>query len=124
LPVPLFHSRGRAGELRHLRRSADFERLQKLGSDLDQVNPYGGFMRGLVQPFAVIVMRVLLWIKRTTQLNYGWVLVLFGVIIRLALWPLNRARCGRASGCSAAARAAGDCRSGIATIRASSRKRS
>jgi YidC/Oxa1 family membrane protein insertase len=68
----------------------DFERLQKLGSDLDQVNPYGGFLRGLVQPFAVIVMRVLLWIKRTTQLNYGWVLVLFGVIIRLALWPLNQ----------------------------------
>jgi YidC/Oxa1 family membrane protein insertase len=68
----------------------DFERLQKLGGDLDQVNPYGGFLRGLVQPFAVIVMRVLLWIKRTTQLNYGWVLVLFGVIIRLALWPLNQ----------------------------------
>jgi YidC/Oxa1 family membrane protein insertase len=68
----------------------DFERLQKLGSDLDQVNPYGGFLRGLVQPFAVIVMRVLLWIKRTTHLNYGWVLVLFGVIIRLALWPLNQ----------------------------------
>jgi YidC/Oxa1 family membrane protein insertase len=68
----------------------DFERLQKLGGDLDQVNPYGGFLRGVVQPFAVIVMRVVLWIKRTTQLNYGWVLVLFGVIIRLALWPLNQ----------------------------------
>jgi len=68
----------------------DFERLQKLGNDLDQVNPYGGFLRGVVQPFAVIVMRVLLWIKRTTHLNYGWVLVLFGVIIRLALWPLNQ----------------------------------
>jgi YidC/Oxa1 family membrane protein insertase len=68
----------------------DFERLQKLGDDLDQVNPYGGFMQGMVQPFAVIVMRVLLWIKHTTQLNYGWVLVLFGVIIRLALWPLNQ----------------------------------
>ncbi len=68
----------------------DFERLQKLGSDLDQVNPYGGFLRGLVQPFAAIVMRVLLWIKRTTHLNYGWVLVLFGVGIRLALWPLNQ----------------------------------
>jgi YidC/Oxa1 family membrane protein insertase len=68
----------------------DFERLQKLGSDLDQVNPYGGLLSGLVQPFSVIVMRVLLWIKRTTHLNYGWVLVLFGVIIRLALWPLNQ----------------------------------
>src|SRR5207237_290686 len=68
----------------------DFERLQRLGSDLDQVNPYGGFLRGVVQPFAVIVMRALLWIKHTTQLNYGWVLVLFGIIIRLALWPLNQ----------------------------------
>jgi YidC/Oxa1 family membrane protein insertase len=68
----------------------DFERLQRLGSDLDQVNPYGGFLRGLVQPFAVIVMRALLWIKHTTHLNYGWVLVLFGIIIRLALWPLNQ----------------------------------
>jgi YidC/Oxa1 family membrane protein insertase len=43
-----------------------------------------------VQPFATIVMKALLWMKRTTQLNYGWVLVLFGVLIRLALWPLNQ----------------------------------
>jgi YidC/Oxa1 family membrane protein insertase len=28
--------------------------------------------------------------KRSTQLNYGWVLVLFGVGIRLLLWPLNQ----------------------------------
>ena len=82
--------RGRTGGFDIYAGPQDFERFQKLGSDLDQVNPYGGFMRGLVQPFAVIVMRVLLWIKRTTQLNYGWVLVLFGVIIRLALWPLNQ----------------------------------
>jgi YidC/Oxa1 family membrane protein insertase len=68
----------------------DFVRLQRLGNDLDQVNPYGGFMQGLVQPFAVIVMRALLWIKKTTQLNYGWVLVLFGISIRLILWPLNQ----------------------------------
>jgi YidC/Oxa1 family membrane protein insertase len=68
----------------------DFERLQRLGADLDQVNPYGGFLRGVVQPFASIVMRALLWIKRTTHLNYGWVLVLFGISIRLALWPLNQ----------------------------------
>ena len=68
----------------------DSERLQRLGADLDQVNPYGGWLNGLVQPVATIVVRVLLWVKRTTQLNYGWVLVLFGVFIRLALWPLNQ----------------------------------
>ena len=68
----------------------DFDRLQRLGGDLDQVNPYGGWLQGIVQPFATIVMKALLWMKRTTQLNYGWVLVLFGVLIRLALWPLNQ----------------------------------
>jgi YidC/Oxa1 family membrane protein insertase len=68
----------------------DFERLQRLGGDLDQVNPYAGWLHGVVQPFATIVMKALLWMKHTTQLNYGWVLVLFGVIIRLVLWPLNQ----------------------------------
>jgi YidC/Oxa1 family membrane protein insertase len=68
----------------------DFERLQRLGGDLDQVNPYAGWFHGVVQPVAAIVMKVLLWMKRTTHLNYGWVLVLFGVAIRLLLWPLNQ----------------------------------
>jgi YidC/Oxa1 family membrane protein insertase len=68
----------------------DFERLQRLGGDLDQVNPYAGWLHGVVQPFATIVMRALLWMKRTTNLNYGWVLILFGVLIRFALWPLNQ----------------------------------
>ena len=68
----------------------NFERLQHLGGDLDQVNPYAGFLHGVVQPFATMVMKALLWMKRTTQLNYGWVLVLFGVIVRLILWPLNQ----------------------------------
>ncbi|MEO8621297.1 MAG: YidC/Oxa1 family insertase periplasmic-domain containing protein [bacterium] len=68
----------------------NFERLQHLGGDLDQVNPYAGFLHGAVQPFATMVMKALLWMKRTTQLNYGWVLVLFGVMIRLILWPLNQ----------------------------------
>ena len=43
-----------------------------------------------MQPFTTIVMKALLWMKRTTHLNYGWVLVLFGVLIRLVLWPLNQ----------------------------------
>lgn len=67
-----------------------FERLQALGGDLDQVNPYGGWLQGIVQPFSTMVMKALLWMKSTTQLNYGWVLVLFGIIVRLVLWPLNQ----------------------------------
>ena len=67
----------------------EWERMRALGRDFENANPYGGFLQGIVQPFATIVMRALLWMKRTTQLNYGWVLVIFGVAIRLLMWPLN-----------------------------------
>ena len=60
------------------------------GNDLENVNPYAGFLHAVVQPFATIVMRVLLWMKATFRVNYGWVLVIFGVVIRLLLWPLNQ----------------------------------
>lgn len=64
--------------------------LHALDNDLENVNPYAGWLHAVVQPFATIVMRVLLWMKATLRVNYGWVLVLFGVVIRLMLWPLNQ----------------------------------
>ena len=67
-----------------------YTRLHALGRDLENVNPYGGWLHGFVQPFSTIVMRILLWIKRTTALNYGWVLVIFGVLVRMLIWPLNQ----------------------------------
>ena len=54
------------------------------------MNPYGGWLHGVVQPFATIVMRLLLWIRHTLNVGYGWVLVIFGVAVRLLLWPLNQ----------------------------------
>lgn len=67
----------------------EWERLVAMGREFENANPYGGFVSGVVQPFATIVMRVLLWMKRTLQIEYGWILVIFGVVIRLAMWPLN-----------------------------------
>jgi YidC/Oxa1 family membrane protein insertase len=61
-----------------------------VGNDLENANPYASFGKTVIQPFTTIVMRVLLWMKRTLQVNYGWVLVIFGVVIRLLLWPLNQ----------------------------------
>src|SRR5688572_27539789 len=74
----------------------DSRRLLAMGRDFQDANPYGGWLQGLVQPFARIVMQILLWIRDTTHLNYGWVLVIFGVAVRLLLWPLNQ-RAMRAS---------------------------
>ncbi|MGH7194323.1 MAG: YidC/Oxa1 family insertase periplasmic-domain containing protein, partial [Candidatus Saccharimonadales bacterium] len=68
----------------------EFERLRSLGHGLDQVNPYAGWFHSVVQPFATIVTRVLLWMKRSTGLGYGWVIIIFGIVVRLLLWPLNQ----------------------------------
>lgn len=68
----------------------EFKRLVALGREFETSNPYGGFMQGIVQPFATMVIRTLLWMKATLGLSYGWILVLFGVAIRIVLWPLNQ----------------------------------
>ena len=68
----------------------EWRRLRAIGRELDTANPYGGFLQPVVQPFATFVMRLLLWIHEKMKLSYGWVLVLFGVAIRLLTWPLNQ----------------------------------
>jgi YidC/Oxa1 family membrane protein insertase len=68
----------------------DPRRLPAVGREFETANPYGGWMQGVVQPFARIVMKVLLWVKDVTGLNYGYTLILFGVMIRVVLWPLNQ----------------------------------
>jgi YidC/Oxa1 family membrane protein insertase len=68
----------------------EWKRLLAVGRDFDHVNPYGGFFQGIVQPFATIVMRILLWIHERLPINYGWILIIFGIAVRLILWPLNQ----------------------------------
>ncbi|MBC8085827.1 MAG: membrane protein insertase YidC, partial [Phycisphaerae bacterium] len=68
----------------------EFKRLVAMGREFETSNPYGGFMQGMIQPFATMVIRVLLWMKLTLGLSYGWILVLFGVAIRIILWPVNQ----------------------------------
>ncbi len=68
----------------------EWRRLVAMGREFETANPYGGFMQGVIQPFATIVMRVLLWMKDTLELPYGWTLIAFGFLIRIVLWPLNQ----------------------------------
>lgn len=68
----------------------DWERLREVGREFENVNPYGGWLQGAVQPFATIVMRVLLWMKRSTGLSYGWILIVFAIAVRVILWPMNQ----------------------------------
>ena len=68
----------------------EWRRLVSLGRDFENSNPYGGWLQGVVQPLATFVMKALLWMHDSLKLTYGWVLVIFGVAVRLLLWPFNQ----------------------------------
>jgi YidC/Oxa1 family membrane protein insertase len=68
-------------ELRHLTR---------VGHGFDDANPYGWIFRPIIQPVSVFVVNILLWMHERLHLAYGWVLILFGVVVRILLWPLNQ----------------------------------
>jgi YidC/Oxa1 family membrane protein insertase len=69
----------------------EYDRLAGLGHDFDDVNPYGwpGF-RTLIRVFAVPVRWLLVWMHQNLHLAYGLVLVVFGILVRVILWPLNQ----------------------------------
>jgi YidC/Oxa1 family membrane protein insertase len=67
-----------------------WRRLKAIGREFETANPYGGWLQPVVQPFSTVVMATLLWMKKTLNFGYGWVLVIFGVSVRLLMWPLNQ----------------------------------
>jgi YidC/Oxa1 family membrane protein insertase len=69
----------------------EYDRLQRVGHDFDDVNPYGwpGF-RTVIRPVAAAVRWLLVWMHDHLSLPYGLVLVFFGILVRVLLWPLNQ----------------------------------
>ena len=69
----------------------EYDRLTAIGHDFDDVNPYGwpGF-RTMVRFFAVPVRWLLVQMHEQLHITYGVVLVLFGLLVRILLWPLNQ----------------------------------
>jgi YidC/Oxa1 family membrane protein insertase len=69
----------------------EFARLANVGEDLQNVNPYGWkFFRPVVRPFVGIIMTILVFLHDNLKLGYGWVLIVFGVLMRVVLYPLNQ----------------------------------
>lgn len=68
----------------------EWRRLLALGREMQNVNPHGWIFRPIVQPFITLLMRLLLWAHDLSRINYGWLVVIFGIAIRLLLWPLNQ----------------------------------
>jgi YidC/Oxa1 family membrane protein insertase len=67
----------------------EYRRLSDLGEGLDDVNQYGwSWIRWMITPFAKAIVVTMLWLHRFVP-DYGLVLILFGVLVRLAMWPLT-----------------------------------
>jgi len=69
----------------------EYPRLRTVGHDFYDINPYGwpGF-RTMIRPIAVGARWLLVWMHQNLHLSYGLVLITFGVLIRVMLWPLNQ----------------------------------
>lgn len=67
----------------------EYDRLQAAGQDLQSVNPIGyDWLRFIIRPLADLIITALTWLHTTFSLAYGWVLILFGVLMRVVLFPL------------------------------------
>jgi YidC/Oxa1 family membrane protein insertase len=87
MPVPAagtIHFRGYVGPM-------EYDQLRAIGHDFDDVNPYGWpGVRTVIRFFAVPVRWLLVQMHSQLNLTYGVVLILFGILVRVLLWPLNQ----------------------------------
>ena len=68
----------------------EYNRLKAAGRDFDDVNPYGwAWLRPVIRPLAVMLRALFVWMHHTLGLGYGLVIVAFGILMRVVLWPLN-----------------------------------
>ncbi len=65
--------------------------LLSYGNELEEANPFGyRWMRIVVRPVVVVVMAILNFLHTQLSVGYGWVLIIFGVLMRIVLFPLNQ----------------------------------
>lgn len=71
----------------------DLAGLASLGENLENVNPYGWrFLRPIIRPFSGLITAMLIWLHQRLDLAYGWVLIMFGVMMRAVMFiPHHRA---------------------------------
>ena len=68
----------------------DHELLQEVGRGFNDVNPVGwAFLRPIISPIVSVVLTVLVFLHESLAISYGWALVIFGVAMRIVLFPLN-----------------------------------
>jgi len=66
------------------------QRLAALPNNFQDVNPFGfRAFRPILRPLGHAIQWAIYNMHNLLGIGYGWVLILFGVLVRVALWPLN-----------------------------------
>lgn len=66
------------------------DRLTAVGHDLRDVNTFGWrVLQPILRPIGHGITWALVGMHTALGIGYGWVLILFGILIRVVLWPLN-----------------------------------
>ncbi|MEO5509542.1 MAG: membrane protein insertase YidC [Longimicrobiales bacterium] len=66
------------------------KQLEAIGYGFKDVNPFGWrWARPILRPVGHGVAALLYGIHDLFGVGYGWVLIIFGILIRVLLWPLN-----------------------------------
>ena len=68
----------------------EYRALHLMGRQFDKASPYGWIFKPIVMPVSVWITQLLLWMHEHLRIGYGLVLVLFGILVRVLLWPLNQ----------------------------------
>jgi YidC/Oxa1 family membrane protein insertase len=68
----------------------DYSILSAIGHNFQEVNPVGWrFLRPILKPFVGVVTWILVFLHEALNVGYGWVLIIFGISMRVILFPLN-----------------------------------
>lgn len=69
----------------------EYPRLRAVGHGFDDINPYGwAWLQPVIRPIAVGARWLLVALHEKLGMAYGLGLVVFGILIRIVLWPLNQ----------------------------------
>ncbi|MBM4186089.1 MAG: membrane protein insertase YidC [Gemmatimonadetes bacterium] len=69
----------------------EYPRLRAIGYGFDDTNPYGwAWLQPVIRPVAVGARWLLVAFHEKAGIAYGLGLVIFGILIRIVLWPLNQ----------------------------------
>jgi len=90
--VAVVQSLGSAGAMsfRVFAGPQDYQILSAVGHNFQEVNPVGWrFLRPVLRPFVGVVTWILVFLHELLTVSYGWVLIIFGIMMRVLLFPLN-----------------------------------